>query len=182
MRTRSLHGLLAASALLATLPLQPAYADGLDWSLTAAGAAEADVRKFGVVVGTTRADPLWQGEAWRLMLRHEVELAAWRVPKARNLVEAGYSPVLRLERPLADGGALFFEGSIGVRLLSHTRVAPDRSLSTAFQFADMIGMGVQWGRQGRSSLGVRFQHMSNLGIKRPNPGMDFLQVRYTHRF
>ncbi|MFT4194139.1 acyloxyacyl hydrolase [Ottowia sp.] len=182
MRTRAPHGLLAACALLATVAAWPARAEGVDGSLTAAAAAEAGVRKFGVVVGTTRADPLWQGQEWRLLLRHEVELAAWRVPKARDLVEAGYSPVLRLERPLAGGGALFLEGSVGARLLSRTRVAPDRGLSTAFHFADMVGVGVQWGRQGRSSLGVRCQHLSNLGIKRPNPGMDFLQVRYTRRF
>jgi len=177
MRARFLHGLLAACALLATA----AHAEGLDASL-AAGTAEAGVRKFSLIVGTTRPDPLWQGQEWRLMLRHEVELAAWRVPRARDLVEAGYSPVLRLERPLEGGSTLFVEGSIGARLLSHTRVAPDRSLSTAFHFADMVGVGVQWGRHGRSSLGLRFQHLSNLGIKRPNPGMDFLQVRYTHRF
>lgn len=186
MLSRPPHGSLrrawATGLLVALCAAWPARAEGLDVSLTGAAAAEAHVRKFGVLIGHTRAEPLWQGERWRLRLRHELELAAWRVPRARDLVEVGYSPVLRLERPLERGATLFVEGSIGVRLLSHTRVAPDRSLSTAFHFADMVGAGVQWGPQGRSSLGLRYQHLSNLGIKRPNPGMDFLQLRYTYRF
>jgi len=172
---------LGAACGLAQAQAQPA--GGLDWTLSAAGAAEANVSKLGVIAGWTQPAPLWQGAQWRLRLRHEVELAAWRVPKARDLLELGYSPVLRLERPLRGGQALLFvEGSIGARLLSHTRVAPERSLSTAFQFSDMLGVGVQWGAQGRSALGLRYQHVSNLGIKRPNPGLDFGQLYYTHRF
>jgi hypothetical protein len=46
----------------------------------------------------------------------------------------------------------------------------------------MLGMGMQFGRESRSTLGVRLQHMSNLGIKKPNPGINFLQVYYSHRF
>ncbi|HMT16315.1 MAG TPA: acyloxyacyl hydrolase [Ottowia sp.] len=172
---------LGAACGLAQAQAQPA--GGLDWTLSAAGAAEANVSKLGVIAGWTQPAPLWQGAQWRLRLRHELELAAWRVPKARDLLELGYSPVLRLERPLRGGQALLFvEGSIGARLLSHTRVAPERSLSTAFQFSDMLGVGVQWGAQGRSTLGLRYQHVSNLGIKRPNPGLDFGQLYYTHRF
>lgn len=34
----------------------------------------------------------------------------------------------------------------------------------------------------RSTLGVRYQHISNAGIKKPNPGMDFVLLYYTHRF
>ena len=133
---------LGAACGLAQAQAQPA--GGLDWTLSAAGAAEANVSKLGVIAGWTQPAPLWQGAQWRLRLRHELELAAWRVPKARDLLELGYSPVLRLERPLRGGQALLFvEGSIGARLLSHTRVAPERSLSTAFQFSDMLGVGVQ---------------------------------------
>ncbi len=163
--------------------VQAQVTEGVDWSLSAAAAADAGVRKLGLIAGWTQAAPLWQGTQWRLRLRHEIELAAWHVPRARDLVELGYSPVLRLERPLDGAHAtLFLEGSIGARLLSRTRVAPQRSLSTAFQFSDMLGVGVQWGTQARSTLGLRYQHVSNLGIKEPNPGMDFVQVYYTHRF
>lgn len=183
------HGLRAcagAAALdlgLATgAQAQPA-AGGVDWTLTGGVAAEANVRKLGLAAGWTQPESLWQGQRWRLKLRHEAVVAAWDVPKAKDLLELGYSPVFRLQRPVPGVARTFFvEASIGVRLLSHTRVAPDRSLSTAFQFSDMIGMGLQWGREGRSTLGLRYQHISNLGIKRPNPGMDFALLYYTLRF
>lgn len=174
------HALLAV--VLGLGAASAGLAQGIDWTLSGGVAQEASVKKLGVIAGWTRPAPLWQGEQWRLKLRHELELAAWDVPKARDLIELGYSPVLRLERPLAQARHFFVEASIGLRLLSHTRVAPDHALATAFHFSDMLGVGMQWGRDGRSTLGVRYQHLSNLGIKRPNLGMDFVQLYYTHRF
>ena len=177
LRLSALAGLLGAGVATG------AAAQSIDWTLVGGAATEADVKKLGVIAGWTQPEPLWQGERWRLKLRHEAVVAAWDVPKAKDLLELGYSPVFRLQRPLPGVARTFFvEASIGVRLLSHTRVAPDRSLSTAFQFSDMIGMGLQWGREGRSTLGLRYQHISNLGIKRPNPGMDFALLYYTLRF
>lgn len=171
-------------AVLLAVGLGAAHAaGGFDLALTAATGEKASVSKFGLIAGWTRAEPLWQGQRWRLALRHEFELAAWRVPHARNLLEAGYSPVLRLERPLASAhSALFFEGSIGVRVLSHTHIGPSREMSTAFQFSDMLGLGWQWGADGRSTVGLRLQHLSNGGIKKPNSGMNFAQIYYRYRF
>ena len=171
-----------ATALLALAPVL-GHAQGVDWTLIGGAADESSVKQLGVVAGWTRPAPLWQGESWRLRLRHEAVLAAWHVPRARDLVEVGYSPVFRLERPWNGGDRVFFvEGSIGVRLLSHTRVSADHRMSTAFQFADMLGVGMQFGHQGSSTLGMRFQHLSNLGIKKPNPGIEFLQLYYSYRF
>mgnify|MGYP000974007303 CR=1 FL=1 len=160
-----------------------AQAQGVDWTLIGGASDTARVRQVGVVAGWTRPAPLWQGDAWRLRLRHEGVLAAWHVPQARDVVELGYSPVLRLERPLADSRATFFvEGSIGARLLSHTRVGPDHDMSTAFQFSDELRAGWTWGDQGRHTAGLRLQHLSNLGIKEPNPGINFWQLYYRYRF
>lgn len=173
--------LVLAVLLGAAVPAAAAPPD-LDLALTA-GSGTQQVRKLGLVLGWTRPDPLWQGRQWRLLLRHEAELAAWRVPQARDLVELGYSPVLRLERPLEGARATFFvEGAIGARLLSHTRVSNDRDLSTAFQFSDELRAGWTWGDQGRHTAGLRFQHLSNLGIKEPNPGINFWQLYYRYRF
>lgn len=155
---------------------------GFDLSLLAARATTDDVSKAGLVAGWTHPDPLWQGSRWQLALRHEVELSFWHVPRARDLIEFGYSPVLRLERPAAGGALFFLEASIGVRALSHTRVSDRRDLSSSFQFADILGAGWQWGPHGRSTLGVRIQHISNAGLKKPNPGINFGQVYYRYRF
>ncbi len=166
--------LLAASTI--------GHAQGVDWTLIGGASDESRVKQVGIVAGWTQPTPLWQGESWRLRLRHEGVLAGWHVPRARGIVELGYSPVLRLERPLQSNRVFFVEGSIGVRLLSHTRVSQEHRMSTAFQFADMLGVGMQFGHEARSTLGMRFQHLSNLGIKKPNPGINFLQVYYSYRF
>ncbi|MDR0457980.1 MAG: acyloxyacyl hydrolase [Burkholderiaceae bacterium] len=140
------------------------------------------VHKVELDAGWTQQQPLWQGQNWRLRLRHEAVLGEWRVPEAHNLTELGYSPVFRLERPSASG-VFFVEASIGVRLLSHTWLEQDTTLSTAFQFADMAGIGWQWGRQsGAQTVGLRFQHQSNADIKEPNPGINFTMLYYRYSF
>lgn len=181
MLGKKLLSLGVASALFAVSGMcVPVAAQSVDLSLVAGRASRHDIKKLGVIAGWTQPTPLWQGQDWRIALRHEVELSSWRVPDARDLVEFGYSPVFRLEHAQAGGAPGFFlEASIGVRLLSHTRLAPDVTMSTAFQFADMIGTGWQWGQ---STLGVRFQHESNASIKEPNPGINFTEVYYRYRF
>lgn len=178
---RCMSPLLLAGAM-ATAQAAPAPT-GLDLSLVAATATTDHVRKVGLVAGWQQARPLWQGRRWQLGLRHELELSFWHPRDASNIVEFGYSPFLRLERPTVDQSGLFFvEASIGLRLLSHTRVSADRDLSSSFQFSDVLGLGWQWGPQGRSTLGARFQHISDAGIKKPNPGINFTQIYYRYRF
>ena len=49
--------------------------------LVGGAATEADVKKLGVIAGWTQPEPLWQGQRWRLKLRHEAvafEIAALR--------------------------------------------------------------------------------------------------------
>jgi hypothetical protein len=151
-----------------------------DVTLAAAASSRQKVRKIELNLGWTREQPLWQGQNWRLRLRHELVLGEWRVPHARNITELGYSPVLLLEKPGASS-TFFVEGSIGARLLSHTWLAPHSPISTAFQFADMVGAGMQWGQASSAqTAGLRFQHQSNLGIKKPNSGINFLMLYYRH--
>ena len=151
-----------------------------DVTLAIATGSRQKVRKIELNAGWTREQPLWQGQDWRLRLRHELVLGEWRVPHARNITELGYSPVLLLERPGARG-TFFVEGSIGARLLSHTKLGPHSPLTTAYQFADMVGAGVQWGQgAGAQTVGLRFQHQSNSDIKKPNPGINFWMLYYRH--
>lgn len=75
--------------------------------------------------------------------------------------------------------SFFVEVGIGANVFSRTRFA-DKTISTAFQFGDHIGVGYQINE--RSRLGLRFSHYSNASIKRPNPGLNILQLNYTHQF
>lgn len=77
---------------------RPAAAGGLDIALTASAASAEHVRAYGVIGGWMRPGPLWQGRRWRLALRHELEMAVWQVPRARDLLDVGYSPAFELRR------------------------------------------------------------------------------------
>ena len=153
-----------------------------DWSV-GVGSGDKGVRKISLAAGWDREEPLWQGQKWHLALRHEVELGIWRIRHASDAVEFGYSPVLRLIRPLSThAGRLFVEGSIGVRLISNKRLSPDFGMSTAFQFSDMLGIGYQWGTGQRTTVGIRATHISNGGIKKPNHGLNFGELYIQRTF
>lgn len=175
-------GLPGLAALAFSAPAAADFPVPQDLTLAVSHGERAGIKKIELDAGWMQAQPLWQGQQWRLRLRHEVVLGQWHVPQARNITEFGYSPVLRLERPVGNS-TLFAEASIGVRLLSHFRLSPDITMSTAFQFADMIGAGVQFGNgPGAQTIGLRFQHQSNANIKRPNPGINFVMAYYRYAF
>jgi len=78
--------------------------------------------------------------------------------------------------------APYLEAAVGLHLLSHTSVSLERRFSTAFQFGNHLGLGLRFGSQRAFDLGYRFQHLSNAGIKRPNQGINFHQVRFQYHF
>lgn len=67
---------------------------------------------------------------------------------------------------------------IGFALLDNTMVE-NREKSTQFQFNDNIGIGLTYKSY---SFGYRFTHISNLGLKMPNPGLDFHQIEFNYSF
>lgn len=89
----------------------------------------------------------------------------------------GVTPTLRWT---PDGGhsAWFVEAGIGATLADHLYRTPAKQFSTAFNFASHIGVGLRWGGRGRHELLLRVQHVSNASIKEPNPGQNFVQLRY----
>lgn len=174
-------GALAAAALWAAVPQT---AQAADWQVSAGTGDRASIKKVGFGVVWDPHPALWQGNVWQLRLLHEAQVAYWDVPHAKDIVEIGYSPVLRLQRGTASAGSWspFIEASIGVRAISHTRLSESTTMSTAFQFSDVIGAGVQFGNRLRSTVGIRYQHLSNASIKRPNPGINFTQLYYQQSF
>lgn len=76
----------------------------------------------------------------------------------------------------------FIELGIGVSWMDRLFVTPQKSFSTRWNFYDMMGVGYQFGAERKHELGLRWAHVSNAGLKKPNPGQDFLQLRYVARF
>lgn len=73
----------------------------------------------------------------------------------------------------------YIEAGVGASLFNHTRVG-DKRLGSAFNFEDRLGFGVIL--DGRHHLGFRVLHYSNLGIKRPNQGIESYSLYYSHQF
>ncbi|QPF72333.1 acyloxyacyl hydrolase [Roseateles sp. DAIF2] len=110
----------------------------------------------------------------RVELSMELGVSAWMPHKDREsggMWQLSAVPVWRFWA--SDESTHFIELGVGPSLLSRKRFA-GRQLSTHFQFADHIGLGRRIGEQNR--LGMRISHFSNASIKRPNPGLDVLQL------
>lgn len=97
------------------------------------------------------------------------------------LTQLAAIPVLRYR--FADGGSAWFvEGGIGATVTSSVFRSRDKHFSTAFNFGDHVGLGYAFGAARKDEVVLRAEHFSNAGIKHPNPGENFLQLRYAHYF
>ena len=130
-------------------------------------------------------DKRWfQGAEWHLGGYWDLGLGYWRYrhpQPAQNdeIAEIGLTPVLRFQRNGLAGP--YVEAGIGFHLLSRTQIGA-RHLSTQFQFGDHLGLGYRFGAKSAWDLSYRFQHLSNGGIKKPNDGINFHQLRVQYRF
>jgi outer membrane protein W len=120
----------------------------------------------------------------------EAEIAHWhgkdvQVPNTntnRNILEIGFKPVVRYYPLASDSFRPYLEAGLGIHLLSHTMINQERRLPTAFEFGEILGLGVQFCPKLACSVAVRLQHVSNAGIKQPNNGITLTQASFGYRF
>jgi lipid A 3-O-deacylase len=98
------------------------------------------------------------------------------------VTQLGVTPVLRWHPGSAATSSWFLEAGIGANLLAPIYRNRDKRFSTTFNFGDHVAVGWRLGAEQRHEISLRVQHFSNAGIKQPNPGEDFLQLRYAARF
>ncbi|MGQ0656255.1 MAG: acyloxyacyl hydrolase [Betaproteobacteria bacterium] len=96
-----------------------------------------------------------------------------------SLADLSLTPVFRLA---AADSPVYFEGAIGFHYLSDYPSRGGSAFATRFQFGDHLGVGVRFGERRAHDLSVRLQHVSNAGIKNPNPGINLILARYQHHF
>ncbi len=97
------------------------------------------------------------------------------------LTQVALIPVIR--RRLDEGRSrLFLEGGIGATVTSSVFRSGNTRFSTAFNFGDHLGAGYSFDKKSRDEIVLRIEHFSNAGIKHPNPGENFLELRFVHRF
>jgi lipid A 3-O-deacylase len=140
-----------------------AYVAGATWTwnwhrhisfLTASGYFEADIGRW------TTDD-------------HGVARSAWAT-------QIGMTPVIRLQ-PSGRTDRWFAEIGVGANYIVPLYQTGHKRFSTEFNFGDHFGIGRQFGQHRQHELMLRMQHFSNAGIEHPNPGENFLQLRYSRK-
>ncbi|QGW80080.1 acyloxyacyl hydrolase [Variovorax paradoxus] len=136
----------------------------------------------GVTLPWSLRQPVHEGA---LTSYWDLFISQWHAPAfgdgSRNYAQIGAIYTWRY-RFGAGSSPWFAEGGVGATVMDHLYKTPDRTFSTAFQFTEVLGVGRSFGENGRHELTLRLQHFSNAGIKKPNPGENFVRLRYTYRF
>lgn len=114
----------------------------------------------------------------------DISAGRWIVSSATEhsntwATQLGITPVFR--QHFGESG-LFAEVGIGANYILPLYQSGTKRFSTQFNFGDHVAIGKQFGHEDKEELALRFQHYSNAGIDHPNPGENFFQLRYTHRF
>ncbi len=115
-----------------------------------------------------RQQPKWL-ENTLMRLYWDATLGTWE-SDIGSLQDLGLTPTFRYGH---EHGA-YFDVGIGFHVLSETQISSQIEFSTKFQFGDHLGIGYRFDRY---DVSARLQHLSNAGIRDPNPGINFLQLR-----
>lgn len=98
-----------------------------------------------------------------------------------NTFLAGIGPSLRWRGQQGQSPWFAEVGTSITYANKHYRNA-DARFSTRYNFASHIGVGMNFGPQRAHEVSLRVQHTSNASIKRPNPGENFVLLRYARSF
>lgn len=115
----------------------------------------------------------------------EAFVSHWRarsrwVPGREGYTQVAVVPVLRYR--FGQGRSPWFvEGGIGVSWFDSVYETDRRLFSSRFQFHDTVGVGRSFGAAREHEWTLRFNHISNAGVRKPNPGENLLLLRYTRR-
>lgn len=149
------------------------------WAPCAALALDSVAVEAGRGSGRTnllRASLQWRGHdkwfehsTWHVEHYMDLALGGWNNGH-HTVYDLGVTPVFRFQRTSGS----YLEAAVGFHAVSELQFERNRETSTRFQFGDHVGAGIV---RGRYDVGLRLQHLSNGGIRNPNPGINFLIVR-----
>lgn len=182
-KTSSSLRLLAALCLVASAPVQ-----ALDLRPDSASLQAGPGRDGAASVTAGIAwDWGWKRDwAWvHASGQTELFASAWRAHDFEGghqwFGQAGVLPTLRLR--FDEGRSPWFaEAGIGLSWLGRHYITPHKQMGSRFNFIDVVGVGRNFGSDGRHELSLRYTHVSNAGLREPNPGEDFVVLRYARRF
>lgn len=167
------------------LGLAPALAQSAPPGIYVQG-AKAEHSSHAFTVGVTLPWRDWETALWGGQLRGywDVSLSRWATDGPAGRRHTAVVEVTPSFRWTADAGRspFFLDAGIGGTWSSRRYIAPGKVFSTRFNFATHLGAGYAFGTRRQHEIQLRLQHLSNAGIKKPNPGENFLQLRYGLHF
>ncbi len=94
--------------------------------------------------------------------------------------QVGITPVLRY----APSWVAHWYGEIGIGADAiFPRYGSDKRIfGSEYNFGDHLGIGRRFGDDGADEIELRAEHYSNGGYKHPNPGENWVQIRYMRWF
>ena len=120
---------------------------------------------------------------WPVTLTMETSANFWEYGE-RNLYDSNLilavSPILRLPLTHIAQQPVELELGIGLSVLDDTRFA-GKDVSTHYQFEDRIGLSTSFGERQEYRVALLYLHYSNAGLKKPNPGLDFISLSFSQR-
>jgi lipid A 3-O-deacylase len=181
---RLMCSLAAAGAVAASLN---AFAvDGMSLEYGKSDSTNADVRLYRVGLQWDWNKKWFDTGSWHLGGYWDASLGYWDndSPGKTNssLADIGFTPVFRFQSNNRTGLSPYVEAAVGIHFLSKTSVSTQRSFGSSFQFGDHLGLGLRFGDKGQYDVGYRYQHLSNAGLKDPNQGINYNQVRFQYYF
>ena len=117
----------------------------------------------------------WYLRAPRLTRASRLEIAAGIIDdgdKSNPFIFAG--PVWAAS---SASERLFAEFSLGPALLSRSRVE-GRELGGTFHFRSALALGAAFGDRRSTRIALRIAHISNGGLRRANPGLDYVGMSF----
>lgn len=153
-----------------------------------------DTAFIDLAAGSADTNALSLGAGWKSAWQHawlgghfsistELFVSQWRTnsgPGAQSYSLLGVVPLLRYDFHESRRWPLFVEAGIGLSVLNREFQVPQRHQGSTWNFYDTVAAGVHLDAGWEASL--RLSHLSNAGLKKPNPGQSFLHVRVTKRF
>ena len=127
-------------------------------------------------------DRKWFAERrWNIVAYWDFTVGVWDSPQ-NTVTDFGVTPTFRLQQREFTRIAPYMDAAIGFHMLSDVRVSDRKILGTNFQFGDHLGLGVRFGQRWRYDVALRLQHLSNGGLSKSNPGINYVQLRLAYHF